>query len=149
MEDRTADFAVLVVSSEEKVPARMQQLREYNGDKLIVAFDPEADNTIAIELAYRLARARVLMSTSGAEGSDAGAGRDSIGRGLNAMGTVRALKIQPTGAKTSIDRSRDLIDTMADQVREHLRNIDQVMLEAGADDRDREPPPRDPQESLV
>jgi hypothetical protein len=149
MEDRTADFAVLVVPSEEKVPARMQQLREYNGDKLIVAFDPESDNTVAIELAYRLARARVLMSSSEADGIDAGAVRDSIERALNAMETVRAIKSQLTGAKTSIDRSRDLIDTMADQVREHLKNIDQLMLEAGADEGDREPPPRDPQESLV
>jgi hypothetical protein len=149
LQERSADFAVLVVPTEEKIPARMRQLREYNGDKLIVTYDPESEGTVALELAYSLARARVLMSRSEAEGVDANAVRDSIERALNAMETVRAIKSQLTGAKTSIDRSRDLIDTMADQVREHLKNIDQLMLEAGADESEREPPPRDPQESLV
>src|SRR3712207_2283429 len=39
--DRSADFAVLVVPSDDKVPSKMHQLREYNGDKMIVAFDSE------------------------------------------------------------------------------------------------------------
>jgi hypothetical protein len=149
LQERSADFAVLVVPTEEKIPARMRQLREYNGDKLIVTYDSEGEGTVALELAYSLARARVLMSRSEAEGIDANAVRDSIERALNAMETVRAIKSQLTGAKTSIDRSRDLIDTMADQVREHLKNIDQLMLEAGAEDTERPAPARDPQESLV
>jgi hypothetical protein len=133
-EDRTADFAVLVVPSEDKVPARMRQLREYNGDKLIVTFDPESEGTVALEVAYSLARARVLMSRSESEGIDAGAVRYTVERALNAMETVRAIKNQLTGAKTSIDRSRDLIDTMAEQVREHLRNVDRLVLEGSAED---------------
>src|SRR4051812_18684830 len=149
-EDRTADFAVLVVPNESKVPARMQQLREYNGDKLIVSFDPESEGTIALELAYRLARARVLMSKTEAEGIDAGAVRYSIERALNAMETVRAIKSQLMGAKTSIDKSRDLIDAMADQVREHLKDIDQLVLEGSAEEDAAEPPAPEPaQESLV
>jgi hypothetical protein len=123
---------VLVVPSEEKVPARMRQLREYNGDKLIVTFDPESEGTVALELAYSLARARVLMSRSETEGIDAEAVRYTVERALNAMETVRAIKNQLTGAKTSIDRSRDLIDTMADQVREHLKNVDRLVLEGSA-----------------
>src|SRR3712207_8383436 len=43
MADREADYAVLVVPSEDKVPARMHELREVNGDKLIVVFDAEGD----------------------------------------------------------------------------------------------------------
>ena len=150
-EDRSADFAVLVVPSDEKVPARMRQLREYNGDKLIVAFDPEAEGPVALELAYSLARARVLMSRSEADGIDAGAVRYTVERALNAMEMVRAIKNQLTGAKTSIDRSRDLIDTMADQVREHLRNVDRLVLEAGAGEEEPVPKarPEPAQESLV
>ena len=71
-EDRTADFAVLVVPNESKVPARMQQLREYNGDKLIVSFDVVSGAPWG-SFAYRLARARVLMSKTDAEGIDASA----------------------------------------------------------------------------
>jgi hypothetical protein len=133
LQQRDADFAVLVVPSEEKVPARMRLLREYNGDKLIVTFDPESDGTVALELAYALARARVLMSRSESEGIDAGAVRYTIERALNAMEAVRAIKNQLTGAKTSIDKSRDLIDAMADQVREHLKDVDRLVLEGSAD----------------
>jgi hypothetical protein len=144
LQQRDADFAVLVVPSEDKVPAKLRQLREYNGDKLIVTFDPETEGTVALELAYSLARARVLMSKSDAEGIDASAVRYTVERALNAMETVRAIKNQLTGAKTSIDRSRDLIDTMADQVREHLRDIDRLVAEETDEER-----PKPAQESLV
>ena len=151
LQQRDADFAVLVVPSEEKVPAKMRQLREYNGDKLIVTFDPEAEGALTLEVAYSLARARVLMSRSEAEGVDAGAVRDTVERALNAMEMVRAVKNQLTGAKTSIDRARDVIDTMAEQVREHLRNVDRLVLEGSPDADDGEPrtPPPPAQESLV
>ena len=41
--ERSADVAILVVPSPEQVPAKMHELREYNGDKLVVAFDPDRD----------------------------------------------------------------------------------------------------------
>jgi hypothetical protein len=155
LQQRDADFAVLVVPSEQKVPARMRLLREYNGDKLIVTFDPESDGTVALELAYSLARARVLMSRSESEGIDAGAVRYTIERALNAMEQVRAIKNQLAGAKTSIDKSRDLIDAMADQVREHLKDVDRLVVEGSADGDPDESPAREQghapptQESLV
>src|SRR3954447_5438881 len=39
MRQRDAEFAVLVVPDDDKLPARTQALREYNGDKLMVAWD--------------------------------------------------------------------------------------------------------------
>src|SRR5919198_1404331 len=59
MREREADFAVLVVPVDDKLPARTAPLREYNGDKLLVAWDLEG--SLTLEVAYRLARARVLM----------------------------------------------------------------------------------------
>jgi hypothetical protein len=153
LRERDADFAVLVVPSEEKVPAKMRPLREYNGDKLIVTFDPETDGAIALEVAYSLARARVLMGQSDAEGIDAAAVRDSVERALNSMEMVRTVKSNLKGAKTSIDKARDLIDAMADQVREHLRNVDRLVLEGstetGEGDERRTPEPAATQETLV
>jgi hypothetical protein len=63
--ERNADYAVLVVPSEDKVPARMHALREYNGDKLIVAYDAD-EGPLALQVGYALARARVLMARGGA-----------------------------------------------------------------------------------
>ena len=96
LEQRSADFAVLVVPTEEEVPAKLSPLREYNGDKLIVALDPEGAGDLALELGYRLARARVLMQRSDFDGVDAGAIRGSVERALQAMDEVRRVKGQLT-----------------------------------------------------
>src|ERR671929_327769 len=41
MAQRDADYAVWVAAREDLLPGRVQQLREVNGDKLFVAYDPE------------------------------------------------------------------------------------------------------------
>ncbi|HYN49475.1 MAG TPA: hypothetical protein VES62_01005 [Thermoleophilaceae bacterium] len=123
MAERSADFAVLVVPTEDEVPAKLEPLREYNGDKLVVALDPES-GTLALELGYRLARARVLMKRSDADGIDAGALRDTVERALAALAEERKVKQQLTGAKTSIDKAYDLVEAMAGRVRGHLQEID-------------------------
>src|SRR3954452_8477418 len=124
MRDRDADFAVLVVPSEEKVPAKMTTLREYNGDKLIVTYDLGEDDGLSLEIAYKLARARVLMSRSESEGIDAAAVHDMVKRALGALEDVRRIKSQLTGATTQIDKAREIVDEMAARVRERLRDID-------------------------
>ncbi|HEY0632246.1 MAG TPA: hypothetical protein VGC98_09340 [Thermoleophilaceae bacterium] len=135
MQQRDANFAVLVVPADEKVPSKMRQLREYNGDKLIVTFDPEAEGTVALELAYSLARARVLMAKSESDGIDASAVRHTVERALNTMEQVRRIKSQLTGAKSSVDNANSILDEMAGQVREHLREIDRLVA-----DKEDEPP---------
>jgi hypothetical protein len=130
MAERSADFAVLVVPTEDEVPAKLEPLREYNGDKLVVALDPES-GTLPLELAYRLARARVLMKRSDADGIDAGALRDTVERGLAALAEERKVKQQLTGAKTSIDKAYDLVEAMAGRVRGHLQEIDILVRPAG------------------
>jgi hypothetical protein len=124
MRDRDADFAVLVVPSEEKVPAKMRPLREYNGDKLIVTYDAEDDDGLALEIAYSLARARVLMSRSESEGIDGAAVHDTVERALGALEDVRRVKSTLTGATTQIEKARDIVDEMASRVRERLKDID-------------------------
>jgi DNA-binding TFAR19-related protein (PDSD5 family) len=123
MAERSADFAVLVVPTEEEVPARLEPLREYNGDKLVVALDPQS-GTLALELGYRLARARVLMKRSDADGIDSGALRDTVERALGALAEERKVKHQLTGAKTGIDKAYEMVEAMAGRVRAHLQEID-------------------------
>jgi hypothetical protein len=124
MAERRADFGVLVVPTDEEVPASLQALREYNGDKLVVAFDPDAGSSLSLDLAYRLARARVLMKRADGDGIDAGALRDTIERALGALSEERKVKQQLTGAKTGIDRAYELVEAMSARVRTHLEEID-------------------------
>jgi hypothetical protein len=149
MAQRDADFAVLVVPTEDELPAKMRPLREYNGDKLIVVWDPETDSRLPLELAYSLARARVLMARSESEGIDGAAVRDTVERALGAMDDVRRVKSSLTGAKTNIDRAAGVLDVMSDRVRDHLKAIDDLVLAAGGADDTKPPPFEDAQSELL
>jgi len=133
MAERSADFAVLVVPTEAEVPAKMQPLREYNGDKLIVALDPEG-GSLALELGYRLARARVLMKRSDADGIDAGAVHDAAERALAALADERRVKQQLTAATTNIGKAYEGVEGMTARVRGLLEEIDALVRPPSEDD---------------
>jgi hypothetical protein len=126
MAERSADFGVLVVPTGDEVPAALEPLREYNGDKLVVALDPDS-GALPLELGYRLARARVLMTRSDADGIDASALRAAIERALGALTEERKIKQQLTGATRGIKNAYELVDGMAAQVRSLLEEIDALV----------------------
>ena len=134
--ERNADYAVLVVPDEERIPARMNELREYGGDKLVVCFDPEDGSTLGLEVAYKLARARVLMARGEADGVDAAAIREAIERAGGAMGDVLRVKQQLTGAKTSINKGAEILDAMAVAVRAQLLQVELLLAASEPDDED-------------
>ena len=147
LRDRDADFAVLVVSSDDKVPAKMRALHEYNGDKMIVTLDPD-EGALGLELAYSLARARVLMRRSESEGIDAAAVRDTVERAFHALEAVRTVRGQLTGMQTALDRAKGMLDSMAQQVRGHLEHVNELVTDGDEGDEPSEPP-EPAQHSLV
>jgi hypothetical protein len=132
LETRGADFAIFVVPSEDKLPARTRPLREFNGDKMFVVYDAGDDARLALEVAYALARARVLMNRGEDEAVDPAAVRAEVERALGAMEDVRRIKTQLTNASGSIEESRRILDSMAGGVRGHLTAIGQLLAAAGA-----------------
>ena len=105
----------------------MHALREYNGDKLIVTYDPDGGSRLALEVGYRLARARVLMERADAGEIDTTAIAETVERALQALTDERKAKSQLTGAKTSIDNAYELVESMAARVREQLAAIELVV----------------------
>src|SRR6059058_20201 len=95
---------------------------------MIVAYDPGEDNGLSLEIAYSLARARVLMSRSESEGIDAAAVHDMVERALGALEDVRRVKSTLSGATTQIEKAREIVDEMAGKVREHLHDIDGLVV---------------------
>jgi len=132
LETRGADFAIFVVPSEDKLPARTRPLREFNGDKMFVVYDAGEDARLALEVAYTLARARVLMSRGEAESIDPVAVRCEVERALGAMEDVRRIKTQLTNASGGIEAARAILDAMAAGVRGHLTEIEQLLAAADA-----------------
>jgi hypothetical protein len=134
MEQRDADYGVWVVPSEELLPGHGAQLREVNGDKLFVVFDPDDGGRLGLEVAYSLARARTLMAASDGDGLDGGALRTEVERALAGMDDVRRIKSQLTSAAGGIDAARRILDEMADRVRGHLNHIDELVVAGTGDD---------------
>jgi hypothetical protein len=136
LETRAADYAVLVVPSESRLPARTHPLREFNGDKLFVTFDPDDGSTLALEVAYGLARARVLMARTVDDGIDTAALQVEVERAQGAMEDVRRVKSQLTNATTGIENARTILDAMATGVRGHLAAIEGLLAAARSTETD-------------
>jgi hypothetical protein len=132
LETRRADFAIFVVPSEDKLPARTRPLREFNGDKMFVVYDAGDDARLALEVAYALARARVLMNRGAAETIDDVAIRAEVERAVGAMEDVRRIKTHLTNASGGIEDARRILDAMATNVRGHLAAIEGLLAAAGA-----------------
>jgi hypothetical protein len=131
---RDAAYAVWVVPSEDKLPARTQPLREVNGDKLFAVYDPEDGSRLALEVAYSLARARVLMARGDADGLDSTALRAEVERAVVAMEDVRRIKQQLTHAANGIETAREIVDGLDRRVRAHLDQIDVLLRPVVEDD---------------
>ena len=136
MAQRDAAYGVWVVPSEEQLPARTQPLREVNGDKLFVVYDPEEGGRLALQVAYALARARVLMARGDADGLDASAVRAEVERALGALEEGRRIRQQLTHAANGVEAAREILDAMERRVKTHLAQVDQMLADASASEDD-------------
>ena len=130
LDQRSAQFGVWVVPSEEELPSGVRDLREVDGDKLYVVFDPEDGARVGLEVAYKLARARVLLTRDEVEGLDPALVAERVELARRAMEDVRRIKQQLTGATTAISSAREVLDEMAAGVRARLGEIDDAVAEA-------------------
>lgn len=130
MAARAAAFAVLVVAGEERVPSGREQLTEYEGNKLIVAVDREQPDSLSLEVAYRLAAARVAMARDLELEVDAIAVRDTAAEALSLLKQAQAIRSALTGIKTSSDKARTSLDSMVAAVQERLERVEDLVAEA-------------------
>ena len=115
MGERDAAYAVLVVAGEDKVPAGLEELTEYQGNKIIAVLDREDPDPLALRLVYRYVRARVLATgdrrcrwTRPACGT-----RPRRPRRAEAANRVRK---SLTGVTSGAEAARDRADGMMDDV---------------------------------
>jgi hypothetical protein len=130
MASRAASFGVLVVAGEDRVPSGREQLREYEGNKLIVAVDRDEPDSLALELAYRLAAARVLMARDRDLTVDAAEVRSVTEEAISCLQQAQAIKSALTGIKTSSDKARTGLEEMVATLRLKLDRIDSLVADA-------------------
>ena len=127
MAARAAGFGVLVVAGESRIPSGREPLTEYEGNKLIAPVDPEDPDGLALEIAYRLAAARVAMSRDRELQVDAAAVRDAAEEAVSTLKQAQAIRSNLTGIKTSSDKARANLDAMVEAVRAKLERIDSLV----------------------
>ncbi len=125
--ERDAGFAILLVASDEKVPAGRHQLHEYEGNKMIVTLDKETLDGRALELAYRYARCRCLMSAERDLALDAAGVRDAAEEALSALKDAQKIRSSLTGASKSVDAARDTLDSMVGRVETSLTKVESLI----------------------
>ena len=127
---RGAGFAVLVVAGEERIPARTEPMHEYEGNKLIVAVDREDPDDLALEIAYRYSRCRVLLAREGELEVDAAGVRDAAEEAASALKKAQSIKLALTGATDSVARAREGLEELVAEVRDPLVRIESLIAAA-------------------
>jgi hypothetical protein len=97
---------------------------------MVVTFDPE-DGVLGLQVAYALARARVLLRRADGDGIDSEAVRATAERALQSLGDVQRIKQQLTASKTAVDKAAEIVDAMAGAVKANLAEI-QALVAAAA-----------------
>jgi hypothetical protein len=132
MEERQAEFAVLVAAGEESVPVGREQLAEYEGNKMIVAVDPEQPDELGLDLAYRYARLRVMLKREGELTLDAAGVRDAAEEARSVLKTAQSIRLALTNADKSVSKARQGVDDMVDAVDGQLERIESLVASADA-----------------
>jgi len=127
MAARAASFAVLVVAGEDRIPSGRQPLVEYEGNKLIVAVDREEPDGLALEVAYRLAAARVAMAREQDLSVDAAEVRIAAEEAISCLKQAQSIRSTLTGIKTSSDKARATLDEMVEAVRARLERVESLI----------------------
>jgi hypothetical protein len=130
MAERQAEFAVLVVAGEENVPAGRDQLAEYEGNKMIVAVDPELPDELGLDLAYRYARLRLMLKREGELSLDAAGVRDAVEEARSALKNAQAIRLALTNAGKSVVKAREGVDELVSAVDGRLERIESLAAAA-------------------
>ncbi len=130
MAERSADYGVLVVAGDENIPAGRDELHEYQGNKLIVAVDPEEPDGLALKLVYRYVRLRLLAARSSALEVDAAGVLDAAEAAAAALKRGQAVRLALTNIDKSSKKAREGLEEMVLSVDAELVRIEGLVADA-------------------
>ena len=133
MRERDAAYSVLVVAGEDKVPAGLEELTEYQGNKIIAVLDREEPDPLALRLVYRYVRARVLATRDSTLQVDAAGVRDAAEEAQAALKRVNRVRKSLTGITSGAEAARTELNGMMDDVEACLIRIDSLVAAAAQD----------------
>jgi hypothetical protein len=121
-ENRGAHYAIGAIH-ESKVPLVVGSFRRYDGEKIICSV-PVEEHPLALEIAYKVARAELVLSTLREEVKfDPSKFKDKVMEIQGQLDTIRAVKSTLTGATGKIDEAKGDLKKMETSIREILDEI--------------------------
>jgi hypothetical protein len=131
LEARDADYAVLVVAGEDAVPSgEVEEMHEYQGNKLVVSVDPDEPDGRALELAYRYASLRVRAARESAAGVDASGVLTAAAEARDALGGFKSVKSALTSATNNVERARGGVEEIERALLDRIERIEASIDEA-------------------
>jgi hypothetical protein len=136
MGERDAVYAVLVVAGDDKVPKGLDDLTEYQGNKIIAVVDRENPDPLALRLIYRYVRTRVLAAQHDALEVDAAGVRDAAEEAAAQLKRANRVRKSLTNVTSSAEAAREEFDSMLADVERCLVRIESLVAAAAleADD---------------
>jgi len=128
--ERDAVYGVLIVAGDDKVPSGLEDLVEYQGNKMIVVVDRDDPDPLALSLVYRYVRARVLAAKSEGLRVDAPGVRDAAEEAAARLKAVNRIRKSLTNVTNSADRARSELDEMITDVERCLVRIESLVAVA-------------------
>jgi hypothetical protein len=136
MAERDADYAVLVVAGEDKVPSGLEDLTEYQGNKIIAVLDRDDPDPMALRLVYRYVRARILATGAGGFEIDTAGVRAAAEEATARLKRANRVRKSLTSVTNSAEAAREEFDDMLADVERCLAKIEGLAAasdpEAGA-----------------
>ena len=132
MAERDASYAVLVVAGEDKIPSRLEELTEYQGNKMVVVLDRDDPDPLALQLVYRYVRARVLASDNSTLEVDAAGVRDAAEEAAARLKRANRVRKSLTNVTNSAKAAGDEFDEMVKDVETCLTRIESLVAAAAA-----------------
>lgn len=133
MGERDAVYAVLVVAGDDKVPAGLEELNEYQGNKIIAVLDREDPDPLALRLVYRYVRARVLVNGADQLEVDAAGVRDAAEEAGARLKRANRVRKSLTNVTNSAKAAGDEFDEMVADVERCLARIEGLVAAAASD----------------
>jgi len=130
MGERDASYAVLVVAGDDKIPSGLEDLTEYQGNKMIVVLDRESPDPLALRLVYRYVRARLLATAESGLEVDAAGVRDAAEEATARLKRANRVRKSLTSVTNSADAARAEFDEMVEDVERCLTRIESLVAAA-------------------
>jgi hypothetical protein len=130
MGERDAVFAVLVVAGDDKVPSGLEELTEYQGNKIIAVLDRDDPDPLALRLVYRYVRARIIASRTDELEVDVAGVRDAAEEAAARLKRANRVRKSLTNVTNSADAAREEFDEMVVDVERCLARIEALVATA-------------------